>query len=118
MWTLKEEIAPELKQELEPFIFNNVQVLFSPEICHTYKHFSLEHSFYLSCGKMLVLHTKESTHEPTVFFPRTQLTTVSVGQGNCSFSYYLGPVCLKFDRFYPDYQSKLRTDKNAHTPIL
>lgn len=30
MWTLKEEIAPELKQELKPFIFDNVQVLFSP----------------------------------------------------------------------------------------
>lgn len=119
MWTLKEEIAPELKQELKPFIFDNVQVLFSPwNLSHVQTLFLLNIVFYLSCGKTLVLHTKESTHELTVFFPRTQLTTVSVGQGNCSFSYYLGPVCLKFDRFYPDYQSKFRTDKNAHTPIL
>lgn len=42
MWTLKEEIAPELKQELKPFIFDNVQVLFSPLKFVTR---TLEHSF-------------------------------------------------------------------------
>lgn len=101
------------------YIWQRASTFFPLKFVTRTNTFSLEHSFfYLSCGKTLVLHTKESTHELTVFFPRTQLTTVSVGQGNCSFSYYLGPVCLKFDRFYPDYQSKLRTDKNAHTPIL
>lgn len=46
MWTLKEEIAPELKQELKPFIFDNVQELFSPlKFVTRTNTFSLEHSF-------------------------------------------------------------------------
>lgn len=57
--------------ELKPFIFDNVQVLFSPwNLSHVQTLFLLSIVFYLSCGKTLVLHTKESTHELTVFFPR------------------------------------------------